>query len=277
MSTYYVRKSGNDSNGGTDPDTDAKLTIASAISVSDDSDTIDIGEGSFSEAVGDGWSLTMQGAGMYKTFVTDSTDGQRWSGETITFKDINWALTSASQFGGGYGITPSNITFEDSVFDLSGFTNAIANFCYEPSTGSRQWHIIRSLFIGNASFTSTCTYFFRWNNSGMTLEVEDSLFYNCYKTYLVGDFADDPYSNITMRNTIVANFSGSANDICTGGNAWGTEEYNCFYFDGLTVDKVPNGAVGTGTIVDQNPLFVDAEGKDFRLQASSPCIGAGHA
>jgi hypothetical protein len=51
MTTYYVRKTGNDSNGGTDPDTDAKLTIESGISLLDlgGGDILDVGAGTYAE------------------------------------------------------------------------------------------------------------------------------------------------------------------------------------------------------------------------------------
>lgn len=48
MATWYVRTTGNDSNGGTDPVTDAKLTLAGAIAVASAGDTIDLGAGTFS-------------------------------------------------------------------------------------------------------------------------------------------------------------------------------------------------------------------------------------
>lgn len=52
--TKYVRKTGNDSNGGTNPTTDAKLTINGAsggLSVLSGGDTLDIGDGTYTEGI----------------------------------------------------------------------------------------------------------------------------------------------------------------------------------------------------------------------------------
>jgi hypothetical protein len=51
MTTYYVRKSGNDSNGGTDPDTDAWLTIDKAANTVAAADTVYVGAGVYRELV----------------------------------------------------------------------------------------------------------------------------------------------------------------------------------------------------------------------------------
>jgi hypothetical protein len=49
MAIYYVNTTGNDANGGTDPTTDAKLTLAGALAVSGAGDTIRIvGPGTYS-------------------------------------------------------------------------------------------------------------------------------------------------------------------------------------------------------------------------------------
>jgi hypothetical protein len=42
----------------------------------------------------------------------------------------------------------------------------------------------------------------------------------------------------------------------------------------VTHSDVQDGHSGTGNI-DADPLFVDAEGGDFRLQSTSPCIDTG--
>lgn len=65
MTTYYVRKSGNDANGGTDPDTDAWLTIDKAANTVAAADTVYIG------------------AGVYREIVTMDTPGS--SGNQISF------------------------------------------------------------------------------------------------------------------------------------------------------------------------------------------------
>ena len=65
MTTYYVRKSGSDANGGTDPNTDAWLTIDKAANTVAAADTVYIG------------------AGVYRELVTMDTPGS--SGSQISF------------------------------------------------------------------------------------------------------------------------------------------------------------------------------------------------
>jgi len=74
MATYYVRKSGSDSNGGTDPDTDAWLTIDKAANTVAAADNVYVG------------------AGVYRELVTLDTSGS--SGSQITWiADVDGANT----------------------------------------------------------------------------------------------------------------------------------------------------------------------------------------
>ena len=99
-----------------------------------------------------------------------------------------------------------------------------------------------------------------FNNTNSTLNVFHNVFHNITggATYGTGPVAGKA---LVVRNNIF--------DISVKPMSSATASYNLFTAAGL--------AIGTNNIIAANPLFVDAAGGDFHLQAGSPAIDEGIA
>jgi len=264
MSTYYVRKSGNDSNGGTDPDTDAKLTIASAVSASSNDDTIDIGEGTWEETINA--QRTFLGVNMDKTILSSAHTSITWSGYTIAFQNIRLILT-----GDLSEMLPTTLSFINSFIDFSGIIDA--NILWRMDAAGETLTMTNSIFYGSAVVEAIVPQLLRLGAAN-TAVVTNCVFYRFTDANWVRN--SDATVNVTMKNCIFYNVTSfkPANTAAE----WTYEDYNCWYSSGGTVSETgfSGGEYGEHDIL-VDPLFVDADGGDFRLQSSSPCIGAGHA
>lgn len=270
MATYYVRIDGDDGNGGTDPDTDAKLTIASAYGVATDDDTIDIGEGTWTENLQiNVKNITYQGAGMFKTTINGG-----WSGagsgfnKQVTQKDFKMVWQENAVENGtpstyrssgqqthtwervyldfnNYGGTVGRIFYCDRDIDVFVFRKSIlCNYAsagasdtyFISATGDSKWHFLNTI-IYNIMPNS---YFLRAQNN-VKIVSKNSIF-------------------MTMENIDAID------------NSTWTSTYDCFYdVDGAEADVLTDK---TGTIF-VDPKFVNAAGGDFSLQSDSPCLATG--
>jgi hypothetical protein len=79
---------------------------------------------------------------------------------------------------------------------------------------------------------------------------------------------------VNAKNCIVINCSNNAYYIAPANSPTGTRDYNCAY--NSTSNNYSTWTQGAHDVVD-NPDFVDAAGRDYRLTGASPCIDTGVA
>jgi hypothetical protein len=107
-------------------------------------------------------------------------------------------------------------------------------------------------------------YAFRWGYQALT--VENCVFDNCNRGVLIGDYG---YTSHKVINSIFTNCqTGISYDYCTGIYVGFNNFFNNTSNYGSCIPDTAN--------IYLDPLFVNAESHDFRLQSTSPCIGAGH-
>jgi hypothetical protein len=95
--------------------------------------------------------------------------------------------------------------------------------------------------------------------------------------------------NCTIANNMVSNRSSVVTNDTAGGGVYGSTLTNCIVYYNTVVNGVsnnyaggtlqyscttPDPGAGTGNIADE-PLFMDAEASDYKLQPGSPCIDKG--
>jgi hypothetical protein len=129
------------------------------------------------------------------------------------------------------------------------------------STSSLSEAIIRHNIFVDCDSTRTAIRYAK------SCTIENNTF--CRIGRAIAEEQESPYPAEAVRNNIFSD--------CYKGVFYGTvqvaAEYNLFYNNG---EDFPDGYVpGEGNIFE-DPLFVDAEAGDFRLQAESPCINAGN-
>jgi hypothetical protein len=177
MANYYVRKSGSDSNTGTNPNTDAWLTIQNAISNTSGGDTIYIGAGVYRETLSFpmGVSLTLIGdvdgshtagdAGEVRVTAYQSGD------QTSPIASILIDLSSMAS-----GITFKHITFVGGASNLcngSNSQNITFNECsfYHLYPGATSFTFSGSQFASAWTWTiDRCQFFY---NNGTTKDLFD--------------------------------------------------------------------------------------------------------
>lgn len=259
MATYYVRKTGDDGNDGLS-EANAKLTIASAVTASSEDDTIDIGEGTFDEALPIE-PRTYQGAGMFSTTLEGMFSDNLATGDH-TYNDMYWDITAEDPTAVTlpFGTLTLNRVFIDGTkrsagaysrfFIANNLRTFIMNNC-----------VIYEMFEGNSrGFVNSET-------TGYTSQFTNCTFYN---TGFKGQRTSaDVSSDSFYKNCI---FQG-----CMFFSSTGTteEEFinpeNCIFWDMFDFSQTG----GSTNCTFEDPLLADPGGGDLRLQAGSPAIGAG--
>jgi hypothetical protein len=130
------------------------------------------------------------------------------------------------------------------------------------------------------------------HNNGSSLIVEDCLFFGNVAEYGIGGggMYNVDSSGAVTGCTFFGNSAGnSGGGMCNNSSSpavtncimWGdTADEGAEVHDAeggatvITYSDIQGGYSGTGNI-DSDPLFVDAEGDDLRLQTGSPCIDTG--
>jgi hypothetical protein len=295
MTTYYVAKTGNDANAGTDP-ASPKLTIGSAISVaSTRADVIEIiDEGTYSETQLNIFTnqLTIRHtASALGRPVIDSTGGNYFAysyGEFLTLVGLE------IQGGALYTLRKGDSDYDK--FHLSGC------FIHEtPKLGSNVFNNAS----GTPSTIKQSVLYFDGTAAGISSEngVEISnclitasagtspLVYGYSATTNTASFSTFIHRGASNTGLIVQSWSKVINCIVSGeGKGIGSDDhtYNLLDVDGEDFRNYAdssNGSAGTGDIIDTDPLFVNGDAKgsaasiagNYNLQSSSPAIDVGTA
>jgi len=259
--TVYVNKAGNDSNDGLTLAT-AKLTIAGANAIAVATDTVSIGVGTWSETlqlskVND---CIYQGAGMFLTAIQGDI--------------YNSGITSSK-------VNDMKIIFATNLPRLTATTVTWNNVYLDGTNTSSGTNAYIAYVIANATNKFTGCIFYKCTNTGGAglfpingangiLKIYNCIFYksNAVATdYFVYDYSG-ANNGLSFKNCIFHSVAGSSRIVAGGGFV---HEYNCFYASTLLFLTTALNA----TEFEADPLFVDPEGGDFRLQSSSPCIGKG--
>jgi hypothetical protein len=295
MTTYYVAKTGNDANAGTDPAA-PKLTIGSAIGVaSTTGDVVEIiDEGTYSEntlRVFTSQLTIRHTASVLGRPVIDSTGGGQFAevyGEFLTLigLEIKGGTSQTLKLGDG----------DYHKFHLSGC------FIHEtPRLGSNVFNNTS----GTPSTIKQSVLYFDGTAVGSPINCQSGLeISNCLITASAGTIPvlqgystttnTASFSTIIHRGTsntglIVAGWSKVINCIVTGsGKGIGSDDHTYNLLDVSGEDfrnyaDSSNGSAGTGDIIDTDPLFINgsAEGSaasiagNYNLQSSSPAIDVG--
>lgn len=211
------------------------------------------------------------------------------NGATLVAISSGPATVEGITFRNFYGPSGSS-----GVFALTAIQSARISGCEfdggsaTPSASTNQYAIVgldqtlpidQSVVIKNCSFYNS---FIGIAVLGMSLEASNNTFNNC--AYAVSNLLYPGSAPLPayLKNSVIANSPGgaiNAFDHPTFSSAPITSSYNCLY--GNTVNYGTGASAGTGDITD-NPQFVSASSKDFRLSSSSesksvtsPAIDAG--
>ena len=147
----------------------------------------------------------------------------------------------------------TNCVFADQIAENGG---AIAFFGMEEGhLGDYPNQISESTFTSNSATNGGALYIYDYDG-------DNSITYNTYldvtACILWGDSAIEGYLNTKELSFASPNEHTQHQNECIN----------------ITYSVIQGGYTGTGNI-NQDPLFVDAENEDYKLQANSPCIDSG--
>lgn len=284
--TNYVAKHGSDANGGTDPITDAWLTIQYAVNTAASSDEIRVGEGTYVEAItfANGGPVTLTVRGGY------NTNGWAWSPtnhptiikstgsgtDTITINTYGNTLEGFTITGGKRGVYARALAGPDTrhYFTHCIVTNNADVGIYLDNDARNGIGIVNCLIANNGSHG---VYIIVDN---ATLE---SYLYNCTIADNAGDGyydAQNFHKTTRLRNCIIANNAGYGvrHDSNRGDRL--DYLYNCCLYNNTkgsiwtlsTTYCMRAVTLETGNFAGY-PDFVG--GGDYHLQDGSVCVDMG--
>lgn len=258
MATIYVRKTGNDANNGTNPTTDAVLTISRADALASTGDAIDLGAGTWSEDITGNVAVTYQGAGMFETEIHLSSVVQLDYQNAPALRDLTYKFPSGTPYA-QYAMRKIDI---DRVYiDI--------NFCTGIVLGTNSNigdMIIKRSIITNGTTSNTFDI-----RRTITFQMLNSVFC-CPSGVTSNSFVSAVLNNDSyIWNSIFYGYSDDTNAsrllnriISSGGQ----RGYNIFNRN-LTV------TLESTEIENTDPLFEDVVAGNFELQAGSPAINFG--
>ena len=278
--TYFVRKTGNDSNLGTSP-ADAWLTISKAAATLTAGDTVFVGAGTYVELV----DITGNGSsGSPIRFIADRL-GERTSDAGDVLVDSTGGLYTMRINGGDYvqieGFSVTGATGDASSGGIRVVTSAHnatlrGNRAYGNSYGLRTDDsndaILEENIVSNNTgigirFDDGLNVFavnnlvYNNGNDGIRMDGVSTATIEGNTIYLNGDDGVDNKlgSTTTVRNNIITD--NADNGIGSGGTV--TSSYNDVW-NNPNGDWSPSGDKGTGDI-NVDPLYEDPAGADLTL------------
>ena len=119
----------------------------------------------------------------------------------------------------------------------------------------------------------------RWSADGTIFY--GNVIYDCYYGFNIKDI-----TGTIIKNNIVMGSDNFSMEFDTAAKTEITSDYNCWADSGNIFREEGVGTLSLATwqsatgqdansLDNEDPLFTDAAGDDFTLQAASPCIGAG--
>ncbi len=255
-------------------------TIQSAIDIAAAGDTVQVELGTFYENITLIPKITLLGMGPANTVIdgeftgpvivaADSVviEGFRIRNGTLgIYLSEGFAVVRGNAITGcrGYGVSCQSAS-------ALIMNNAIYNNGDQAYSGGISCNSLLDIVITNNIFydnSASCIYF---STLGSGSSIKNNVFYSSGTGYGLynGRFAisGNGVSSPIIENCIFSNFY--ENSLFMQSGAAPTVQYCNFYSTAGTVP--PNAGNTTG-----NPLFVDVDRFDFRLQPGSPCINAGN-
>jgi hypothetical protein len=216
------------------------------------------------------WRFGFYGSGSYTTFQGNKVH------DILTDPA---AFANASRGGGGAGVEMDNYygavfgsVIGNIVYDIGPFGQAsgLVHGIYQVESGTVANNVVYNV-VGNGVVT--------WHGA-RDIQIVNNTIDNARDGGILvgsGDSGASPTSGnyITVANNIVTN---SIRGIFETGITGLNNQYinNLLYNNTTSAVRLQNGLTDTGTI-RADPKFVDAVGRDYRLQAGSPAIDAGVA
>lgn len=272
MATYYVNKSGNDSNNGTTAVL-AKLTIQAAINVATNGDNIIVGSGSYNESI----SFPFGSRNFYADGVV-ILDGTGKASTQVTFgHNASYTLSFLPHTTGGWwyflngegatiiqnSITNGVLTqnYKNCVFIAKNATNAI-NITLNSGGGVSTTTISNCVFSG---FSSNC-----YNAIVGQFVVYNNTFYNCANVLRSGTS-----STAQIYNNIISNCSSAyvLASLAAGYNITRNQYYNVssWTYSGTTYNTLSDAKMAGYDInsIMEQPLFENPDSDCFFLKTIS--------